>query len=83
MQLTINGQLRELEVLQQGSTVADLVTALAMQAERVALEQNGAIVSRADWASTPVKTGDRLEIVHFVGGGSGGREQVLGLRAKL
>ena len=69
MQLTINGQLRELPSLGQGSTVADLLTALAMQLERVALERNGAIVSRAHWASTPLQAGDRLEIVHFVGGG--------------
>ncbi len=70
MQLLINGQTRELEQLGQGSTVADLVAALGMQADRVALECNGAIVSRAEWAATPVADGDRLEIVHFVGGGS-------------
>ncbi len=69
MQLLINGQARELEQLGQGSTVADLIAALGMQADRVALERNGAIASRTEWPETPVEDGDRLEIVHFVGGG--------------
>jgi thiamine biosynthesis protein ThiS len=71
MQLIINGQTRELETLRQGSTVAELVATLAMQADRVALEQNGEIVPRTQWAATPIAEGDRMEIVHFVGGGSG------------
>ena len=72
MQLIINGQARELATLGGESTVADLVAALAMQADRVALEQNGLIVTRAAWGDTRVETGDRFEIVHFVGGGSPG-----------
>ncbi len=76
MQLWINGQPRELAELQEGSTVGDLVAALQMQADRVALEQNGQIVSRSAWAGTPVEDGDRLEIVHFVGGGAGDRGQL-------
>ena len=70
MQLMINGQARAIEGLGHGSTVAELVAALGMQADRVALERNGEIVSRESWAGTPVETGDRLEIVHFVGGGA-------------
>ena len=72
MELIINGQARELEGLGEGSTVADLVRALAMQADRVAVERNGEIVSREGWAGTRVESGDRLEIVHFVGGGASG-----------
>jgi sulfur carrier protein len=70
MNVTINGQSRSLEALKPGSSVADLVTALGMQADRVALELNGAIVSRSDWKTVSLGDGDRLEIVHFVGGGS-------------
>ena len=70
MQLIINGQAREFETLSDGSTVADLVAALAMQADRVALECDGEIVSRATWGGSAVREGDRLEIVHFVGGGA-------------
>ncbi|RRA49823.1 sulfur carrier protein ThiS [Acidipila sp. EB88] len=69
MEMIINGQARELAELGAGSTVADLVHALAMQADRVALERNGEIVSRATWADTAIEAGDRIEVVHFVGGG--------------
>ena len=40
-----------------------------MKGDRVAVELNREIVSRAQWAETSLKDGDRLEIVHFVGGG--------------
>ena len=39
------------------------------KADRVAVELNREIVARARWAETPVREGDQLEIVHFVGGG--------------
>ena len=69
MLLVINGQTRTLDEINKTSTVADLIAALGMQAERVAVERNGEIVSRSTWASTTVMEGDRLEIVQFVGGG--------------
>ena len=70
MELIINGQARELPELHEGAaTIAALVSCLGMQADRVALEQNGDIVSRESWPETAVHAGDRLEIVHFVGGG--------------
>ena len=71
MELIINGQLRQFETLHEGSTVAELLVALALQMERVALEQNGTIVARTEWNEAKVTAGDRLEIVHFVGGGTG------------
>ena len=71
MELIINGQARVLEALHEGSFIAELLAELALQPERVALERNGEIVARTDWAQTPLAAGDRLEIVHFVGGGSG------------
>ena len=70
MQLIINGQVRELDTLHDGSTIADLVQTLALAAGRVALEQNGEIVARDRWAERHVAAGDRMEIVHFVGGGT-------------
>ncbi len=69
MTLTVNGQTREIAGLEDGKSVAALVAALGMQADRVALELNGEIVSRASWAEVAVHDKDRLEIVHFVGGG--------------
>ena len=47
----------------------DLITDLGLQGDRVAIEHNGNIVPRAEWANTGLENGDRLEIVHFVGGG--------------
>lgn len=66
MQLKING---EVQAVGGVSTLADLVEHLAMKADRVAVELNREIVPRTNWAATPLKDGDELEIVHFVGGG--------------
>jgi thiamine biosynthesis protein ThiS len=45
------------------------VDILDMKAGRVAVELNRNIISREHWATTNLAEGDRLEIVHFVGGG--------------
>jgi thiamine biosynthesis protein ThiS len=42
---------------------------MGMKGDRVAVEMNREIVPRAQWQATALKDGDRLEIVHFVGGG--------------
>ncbi len=66
MRLQINGDDREF-----GSplTLASLVEQLGMKADRVAVELNRQIAARDEWATVNLKDGDRLEIVHFVGGG--------------
>ena len=46
-----------------------LLAELGMKADRVAVELNRNIVPREQWANTTLNEGDRLEIVHFVGGG--------------
>jgi sulfur carrier protein len=51
-----------------------LVSELGLQSDRVAIEHNGAIASRPNWKQTVLNEGDRLEVVHFVGGGSGSIE---------
>ena len=70
MQLFINGQPREFAQLAQGCTLEDLITSLGLKGDRVAAEYNGAIVSRNEWNNTLLAHGDKLEIVHFVGGGT-------------
>jgi len=50
-------------------TLASLIEALEMKSDRVAVELNRDIVPRGRWPEMPLKDGDRLEIVHFVGGG--------------
>lgn len=66
MHLEINGDGKEFN---DTLTLADLIAQLGMKADRVAVELNREIVSRAQWAETPLHDGDKLEIVHFVGGG--------------
>ena len=70
MQLVINGQPREFSELAADAKISDLIRILDLKNDRVAIEQNGEIVSRATWQETALQSGDRLEIVHFVGGGS-------------
>ena len=66
MVLHINGQQKEFP---EGLTLATLVAHLGMKPDRVAVELNQSIVQRGQWENTPLHTGDKLEIVHFVGGG--------------
>nr|UXE46262.1 hypothetical protein Hi04_10k_c962_00039 [uncultured bacterium] len=66
MILTINGEERQ---FQREMSLAELLDQLGMKPDRVAVEVNREIVSRNNWAITPLRDGDHLEIVHFVGGG--------------
>lgn len=63
----LNGESREIP---EGLTVSSLLEWLKFPADRVAVERNLEIVPRGRWAETPLEAGDRLEVVHFVGGGS-------------
>ncbi|MGB4599726.1 MAG: sulfur carrier protein ThiS [Trichlorobacter sp.] len=66
MQVTINGEIRQLNA---GTTVRLLLDQLQIQATRVAVELNQEIVPKAGYAERTLQDGDKLEIVHFVGGG--------------
>lgn len=57
------------ESLPAGTTVAALLEARDLPFALVAVEHNGTILRREDFQTAIVSTGDRLEIVHFVGGG--------------
>jgi thiamine biosynthesis protein ThiS len=67
MRLVINGEDREFSAI---SNLAALLDHLEMKADRVAVELNRDLVPRDRWGATQLSDGDRLEIVHFVGGGS-------------
>jgi thiamine biosynthesis protein ThiS len=56
-------------VIAEGSGIHELIKSLDLNAERVAVEVNRKIIRRANWDSTTISEGDRVEIVHFVGGG--------------
>ena len=67
MKLIINGEEREFERL---TALSDLIGQLGLKPDRVAVELNRDLISRDRWTQTPLSEGDRLEIVHFVGGGT-------------
>jgi sulfur carrier protein len=71
MYFVVNGQSREFPQLTPGAQIRDLIAELGLKGDRLAIEQNGNIVPRSEWGSTALAEGDRLEIVHFVGGGRG------------
>lgn len=62
--ITVNG-----EKLDFTGTVAEMLDVLEYNGKRVAVELNEKIVPKADYGSTEVSDGDKLEIVRFVGGG--------------
>lgn len=66
MQVVVNGSSHE---LQAEASVANLLDQLKLAPVRVAVELNEELVPRKDFAATPLRDGDRLEIVTFVGGG--------------
>jgi thiamine biosynthesis protein ThiS len=66
MNLQINGESREFPSIE---SLAVLLEHLGMKQDRVAVELNRDIVPRDQWTTTKLADGDRLEIVHFVGGG--------------
>ncbi|HJT28682.1 MAG TPA: sulfur carrier protein ThiS [Pyrinomonadaceae bacterium] len=65
MKVFVNGELREVEI----TTLAELITELDLPVARIAIELNREVVRRSEWDSTMLKDEDRIEIVHFVGGG--------------
>ena len=69
MKLHINGEEREFADSPTPFAVSALVEMLGMKPDRVAVELNRDIVPRDRWAETTLNDGDKLEMVHFVGGG--------------
>jgi sulfur carrier protein len=66
MNLTVNGEPRTFELL---ANLSALVSALGLDGRKVAIERNLEIVPRSAYGRTPLADGDRIEIVHFIGGG--------------
>jgi thiamine biosynthesis protein ThiS len=66
VKLQINGEPKTYE---GPPTLAALISQMGLKADRVAVELNLEIVPRDHWAQISLSDGDRLEIVHFVGGG--------------
>ena len=66
MLIRLNGEEREVP---EGTTLEGLVELLGLAPERLAVEHNLKVARRADWGGTELREGDRVEVVHFVGGG--------------
>jgi sulfur carrier protein len=65
LEIILNGETKNIEQL----TVLGLLRELSLDPVRVAVELNLEIVAKPDYESTALNEGDRVEIVHFVGGG--------------
>lgn len=66
VQIVVNGKAREISA---GASVADLLSALELDERLVVVELNRQIVRRTEREDVGLQAGDRVEIVHFVGGG--------------
>ena len=64
--MAVNGEARQIPA---GSTISDLLRALALDNARLAVEHNRRVVPRAEHAAARLRDGDAVEIVTFVGGG--------------
>lgn len=66
MNLILNGEIRSFADI---GDIAGLVAALGLDARKVAVERNLEIVPKSAYGRTALSDGDRIEIVHFIGGG--------------
>jgi thiamine biosynthesis protein ThiS len=66
LRIHVNGESRSIT---DQLTLSELVEELSLSPARIAVELNGEVVRRDNWSETVLSEGDRLEVVHFVGGG--------------
>lgn len=66
IEILLNGEVRSTG---EGQNLSALLDELSLPDQRIAVELNGNVVARSEWANTRIVDGDRLEVVHFVGGG--------------
>ena len=66
LRVYVNGESREVSGT---PSLADLITQLDLPAARIAVELNREVVRRGEWSETMLRDDDRIEVVHFVGGG--------------
>lgn len=66
MRIEVNGEAREIA---DGATIRALLVEMGLAETLVAVERNEEIVPRGEHETTPLAEGDRVEVVHFVGGG--------------
>ncbi|GAB6035201.1 sulfur carrier protein ThiS [Galenea microaerophila] len=64
--ITVNGKPHQLEA---SATAETLVKKLGLEGKRLAMERNEEIIPRSEYTKTPLQDGDKIEIIHAVGGG--------------
>lgn len=67
--MTVNGQNFDFALLSKEPMLTSLVQQLGLNPERVAIELNGELINRSQYATTTVSDRDAIEIIHYVGGG--------------
>ena len=70
MRIQLNGETQEVS---EDISLAALIATLKLKPEQIAIELNQTVVRRGDWDRTTLRADDKLEIVHFVGGGATAR----------
>lgn len=66
MRIQVNGEPREVN---ENLSLPELIASLSLKPEQIAIELNQKVVRRPDWPATTLRANDKIEIVHFVGGG--------------
>ena len=72
MRIQVNGEPREVE---ENVPLPKLIAELKLKPEQIAIELNHNVVRRAQWDNTLLQPDDKVEIVHFVGGGCNRRQE--------
>ena len=66
MNITVNGEIKQLE---KPISLDRLLELFSLPSQRIAVELNRQVVRKKDWGDTIINDSDRIEVVHFVGGG--------------
>ena len=66
MTIIINGDVKEIP---NGLNLEDVLNFFSLPSQRVAVELNKTVVPRREWGTRPVAESDKIEVIHFVGGG--------------
>lgn len=66
VRIQLNGEIKE---VQSEVTLDRLLELFSLPSQRVAIELNSEVIRRRDWENTVIRDADKVEVVHFVGGG--------------
>lgn len=66
MKVVVNGEKREVS---ENQSLVELLKKLELPTERIAVELNREVIRKINWNETIINEGDKIEIIHFVGGG--------------